>query len=95
MPSKNKINPLRRVEFEIGDDETTGVKTMSIVEHPAIESNFIVLGKDKHDREKMFVKLLLNAYRIGDYRLIDKARGKRSRDSFHRGLRLLQISERC
>ena len=36
-----------------------------------------------------------SAYEIGDFRLIDKARGKRSRDSFHRGLRLLQISERC
>jgi hypothetical protein len=96
MPNKNKINPLRRVEFEIDDDdETTGVKTMSIVEDPAIGSNFIMMRKEKHFKHKMFVRLLLHAFEIGDFRLIDKARGKRSRDSFHRGLRLIQIEERC
>lgn len=87
---------MRRLQFEINEnDETTGVKTMSIVEHPAIESNFIVMAREHHIKHRMFVRLLLNAYKVGDYRLIDKARGKRTRDSFHRGLRLLQIEERC
>lgn len=84
----DKINQLRRVEFEIDDDETTGVKTMSIVEDPAIGSNFILMRKQKHLHSR-FIRLLLHAYEIGDFRLIDKARGKRSRESFHRGLKIL------
>src|SRR5690606_880795 len=38
---------MRRIQFDIDEnDETTGVKTMSIVDDPAIDSNFVTLSKE-------------------------------------------------
>lgn len=39
---------MRRIQFDIDeDDETTGVKTISIVDDPAIDSKFVALSKEK------------------------------------------------
>jgi hypothetical protein len=40
---------MRRIQFDIDEnDEATGVKTMSIVDDPAIDSNFVTLAKEVH-----------------------------------------------
>src|SRR5690606_19781932 len=37
---------MRRIQFDIDEnDDTTGVKTISIVDDPAIDSNFVTLSK--------------------------------------------------
>lgn len=38
---------MRIVEFIIEDEEVNGVDAISFVEHPAIESNFVALSKEK------------------------------------------------
>lgn len=39
---------MRRIQFDIDDnDQTTGVKTISIVDDPAIDSKFVALSKEK------------------------------------------------
>lgn len=40
------METFKRIELVIDpEDELTGVKTISLVEHPAIESNFVALAK--------------------------------------------------
>lgn len=69
---------MRRVPFDIDDeDEITGVKTISIVNNPAIDSNFVVLAKQHNTGSKRLASLILRAYQQKDFALIDGLRGRR------------------
>src|SRR5690606_17873906 len=51
---------MRRIQFDIDVNENDqGVKTMSIVDEPAIESNFIFFAKEK----PKYVELKANGYK--------------------------------
>ena len=69
---------MRRVPFDIDDqDEITGVKTISIVNNPAIDSNFVVLARQHNTVTKRLASLILRAYQQKDFALIDRLRGRR------------------
>jgi hypothetical protein len=52
---------MRRVKFDIDEnDSLTGVKTMSLVDVPAIESDFVVFSKED---QSQFVELKIEGYK--------------------------------
>lgn len=66
---------MKRVHYDIDeDDEVTGVKTISIVSNPAIESNFVVMSRQR-DAGKLS-GIVLRAFEVEDFPLIDRIAGK-------------------
>lgn len=82
---------MRRVPFDIDEaDETTGVKTISIVNNPAIDSNFVVLARQQSTVTKQVASLILKAYQVRDFKLID---GLRRRNGLTRQQLLVLVNQ--
>ena len=68
---------MKRVRYDIDeDDEITGVKAISIVSDPAIESNFIVMSKHRSVTAQKLSSIVLRAFEVEDFPLIDRIAGK-------------------
>lgn len=68
---------MRRVQLDIDEnDETSGVKTISIVSDPAIESNFIVMARQQGTNLHRLSKLILRGFETNDFALIDRLTGR-------------------
>jgi hypothetical protein len=71
--TSNLLDNMRRVPLDIDEnDDITGVKTISIVSDPAIESNFVVMARQQNLTIKKLTTLILRAFEMHDMSLIDR-----------------------
>lgn len=64
---------MKRVQLDIDEnDSTTGVKTISIVSDPAIQSEFVVMARQQNLTVKKLTTMILRAFEMHDMSLIDR-----------------------